>query len=276
MMSKRERRTIGLLIGLWITAVSGWVLSSESGKSDKGKAEASSEDEAQSTDTFKETESSDDDDSTNEDSVDANSADDESSKEGAKKERQKGEKWGGRLRDHAKQGFVNILAGTGYFLVAPYEKDDPEKRCGNDAEDPTRGEPVCSGRVGWHLDMLAGYGIKRGLELFLMFRLGLEQPDSNGLMNQPKTRQIGLGIKVFTPKDGFFKLGFGVAPLIDFSDRGESVDILADLVIHVPIQALFDIFPWFGAYAQIAPNISFIQEFRVEFTGGVGVQGRFP
>lgn len=187
-----------------------------------------------------------------------------------------GDKWGGRLRDHAKQGFVNILAGTGYYLVAPYDKDNPDKMCAVDAEDPTKGEPLCSGRVGWHMDFLAGYGLKPGFELFMMFRLGLERPDSGGLINQPKTRQLGIGIKVYTPKDGFFKLGFGVAPLFDFSDRGGSVGITNDFVIHVPIQALFDIFPWFGAYAQIAPNLSFISEFKVEFTGGIGLQGRFP
>lgn len=189
---------------------------------------------------------------------------------------QKGDKWGGRLRDHAKQGFVNVLAGTGYYLVAPYDKDDPDKMCAVDAEDPSKGEPICSGRAGWHMDFLAGYGLKPGFELFTMFRLGLERPDSNGLINQPKTRQLGIGIKVYTPKDGFFKLGFGIAPLIDFSDRGGDVGIRPDLVIHVPIQALFDIFPWFGAYAQIAPNLSFIAEFKLEFTGGIGLQGRFP
>ena len=185
-------------------------------------------------------------------------------------------KWSGRLRDHAKQGFFNILVGSGYFLVAPYDKDDPDKRCADSEDEPGQGEPLCGGRVGWHLDMLAGYGLKPGLELFLMFRLGLERPDGNGLMNQPKTRQLGVGIKVYTPKDGFFKMGFGVAPLFDFSNRGGNIGVTNDLVLHVPIQALFDIYPWFGAYAQVAPNLSFIQEFRVEFTGGIGLQGRFP
>lgn len=193
-----------------------------------------------------------------------------------KKKIPKRAQWGGRLRDHAKQGFFNLLVGTGYYLVAPYSKDDPDKRCADDKQDPSKGEPLCSGRVGWHLDMLAGYGLKAGLELFLMFRLGLERPDSKGLLNQPKTRQLGAGIKVYTPKDGFFKLGFGVAPLFDFSDRGGDVGVRQDFVIHVPVQAQFDIFPWFGAYAQIAPNISFIAEFKIEFTGGIGVQGRFP
>ncbi len=190
-------------------------------------------------------------------------------------ENQKGRKWGGRLRDHAKQGFVNILAGTGYYLVVPYDKDNPNKMCARDEENTEEGRAYCSARVGWHLDFLGGYAFKPGFELFLMFRLGLERPDSNGLINQPKTRQLGLGVKVFTPKDGFFKLGIGIAPLVDFSDRG-AAGIRPDLVIHVPIQALFDIFPWFGAYAQIAPNFSFIAEFKVEFTGGIGVQGRFP
>jgi hypothetical protein len=186
-----------------------------------------------------------------------------------------GEKWGGRKRDHGKQGFANILAGTGYFMVAPYSKDDPNKRCADDPDDPTRGEPLCSGRSGWHLDMLLGYGLKPGLELYAIFRLGLEQPSGDGLQHQPKVRQVGAGIKIYTPKDGLFKLAFGVAPLFDFSNRG-GIDLRPDFVIHVPIAAHFDILPWFAAYAQLSPNLSFVAEFRLEFTGGIGVQGRFP
>ena len=187
------------------------------------------------------------------------------------------EKWGGKKRDHAKQGFVSIMPGTGYFLVAPYDKDALNRRCQNSEDNPgPEGEPVCSGRSGWHLDMSAGYGLKPGLELFLLFRLGLERPDNDGLLNQPKARQLGLGVKIYSPKDGFFKIGFGAALLVDFSDHGPAAGVRNDLVIHVPIQAQFDIFPWFGPYAQISPNISFISEFRLEFTGGIGVQGRFP
>jgi hypothetical protein len=186
-----------------------------------------------------------------------------------------GEKWGGRKRDHGKQGFVNLLVGTGYFLVAPYSKDDENKRCADDPDNPGRGEPLCSGRSGWHLDMLAGYGLKPGFELFAIFRLGLEQPSGDGLKHQPKVRQVGAGLKIYTPKDGLFKLAFGVAPLFDFSNRGD-IGVRPDFVIHVPIAAHFDILPWFAAYAQVSPNLSFIAEFRLEFTGGIGVQGRFP
>ena len=182
-----------------------------------------------------------------------------------------------RKTDHAKQGFFSIMPGTGYFLVAPYDKNAWDKRCQDNKDEPLEeGEPVCSGRSGWHLDMLAGYGLKPGLELYLMFRLGLERPDNNGLLNQPLTRNIGLGIKVYNPKDGFFKIGFGAALLVAFSDHGARAGRRNDLIIHVPIQAQFDVLPWLGPYAQIAPNVSFISEFRLEFTGGIGVQARFP
>ena len=187
------------------------------------------------------------------------------------------EKWNGKKRDHSKQGFVSIMPGTGYFLVAPYDKDPLNKRCKNSEDDPVNeGEPVCSGRSGWHLDMLGGYGLKPGLELLLMFRLGLERPDSDGLLNQPKARQLGAGIKVYNPKDGLFKIGFGAVLLVDFSDHGARAGRRNDLIVHVPIQAQFDLMPWLGPYIQIAPNISFISEFRLEFTGGIGIQARFP
>jgi hypothetical protein len=198
--------------------------------------------------------------------------------EGGEEEGEGGEeegKWGERKRDHERQGFANILVGTGYFMVVPWDKDDPEKRCATKPDEPNRGEPICSGRSGWHLDMLLGYGLKPGFELFAIFRLGLEQPSGNGLEHQPKVRQVGAGLKIYTPKDGLFKLAFGVAPLFDFSNRG-NIDVRPDFVIHVPIAAHFDIFPWFGAYAQVSPNFSFVSEFRLEFTGGIGVQGRFP
>ncbi|MCP4674824.1 MAG: hypothetical protein GY854_04785 [Deltaproteobacteria bacterium] len=186
-----------------------------------------------------------------------------------------------RTRDHGRQGFVNLLVGTGFFLVAPYDdnKDDENKMCklkedGNG--DEIEGEPVCTGRSGFHLDMLGGYGVLPGFEVFAIFRLGLEQPSGDGLLNQPKIRQIGAGVKIYSPKDGLFKIGIGVAPLFDFSNHGGGANIGYDFIIHVPIQAQFDFVPWFGAYAQVSPNISFVSEFRLEFTGGIGVQGRFP
>lgn len=178
------------------------------------------------------------------------------------------------LRDHAKQGFVNLLFGTGWFIVAPYDKDDVSKRCAvTSGTNGTEGEPVCTGRSGFHFDVLGGYGVLPGLEVFLIARLAAERPDGE---NMPKTRQLGAGVKIYSPKNGFFKIGFGIAPLFDFSDRPKGADIGYDFVIHVPIQAQFDIVRWFGAYAQLSPNISFISEFKLEFTGGIGVQGRFP
>jgi hypothetical protein len=54
------------------------------------------------------------------------------------------------------------------------------------------------------------------------------------------------------------------------------VDVGYDLVIHVPIAFHFDFVEWVGAYLQIAPNISFFSEFRLDISAAVGVQGRFP
>ena len=192
-----------------------------------------------------------------------------------------GERWDGRLRDHHKQGFVNINVGTGYFFVAPYEKNNPDKMCeqiesGDAGGDAGEGEPVCGGRSGFFLEFLGGYGLKPGFELLAIFRLGVEQPTKGGLLNQPKVRQFGVGLKFYNPDDGLIKLGVGVAPLFDFSNRGENVPRRFDLIIHVPILLQFDVFPWFGPYAQAGVNVSFISEFRFEITGAIGVQGRFP
>jgi hypothetical protein len=178
-----------------------------------------------------------------------------------------------RARDHHFQGFANALIGTGWFMVAPYDKNDPEKMCAvTPGTEGAEGEPVCTGRSGFHIDMLGGFGLLPGFEIFAIFRLGLERPAGE---NMPKTRQIGAGVKIYSPKDGLFKIGFGVAPLFDFSNRG-GADLGYDFVIHVPIQAQFDFNPWIGAYLQVSPNISFVSEFRLEFTGGIGAQGRFP
>ena len=78
----------------------------------------------------------------------------------------------------------------------------------------------------------------------------------------------------YSPSDGLFKIAFGVAPLFDFTAR--ETDTKYDFLIHVPIAAHFDFVPWFGAYIQAAPNISFISEFKLDVTFGLGVQGRFP
>ena len=93
-------------------------------------------------------------------------------------------------------------------------------------------------------------------------------------------RQLGAGVKVYSPRDGLFKIGIGVAPLFDFSKHvsidHRSVDLGYDFVIHVPIDFQFDIVRWVGVYAQLAPNVSFVTEFRFDIALGLGVQGRFP
>ncbi|MDD5309578.1 MAG: hypothetical protein PHU25_19850 [Deltaproteobacteria bacterium] len=178
-----------------------------------------------------------------------------------------------RPRDHAVQGFVNVYAGTGWYMVAPYDKNDEDKACSERKPDDSgqlAGDPVCTGRSGVTLDILGGYGVLPGFEVFVMFRQGLESP----ALARPRGEQIGAGVKIYSPSDGLFKIGFGVAPLFDFS--GRKADLGYDFVVHVPIQAQFDFVPWFGAYVQVAPNISFITEFRLDITGGLGVQGRFP
>jgi hypothetical protein len=172
------------------------------------------------------------------------------------------------IRDHRFQGFVNILFGWGWYMVAPYDKNDPAKACGYDSNGDS--EPLCTGRSAMHLDFLAGFGVKKGLELVVMYRQGVEQPS----VGQPQPRFIGGGIKVYKPADGLFKMGFGVIPLFDFSKRTSGTT--GDFVIHIPILAQFDIVRWFGAYAQMAPNISFISEFKFDINFGIGVQGRFP
>lgn len=173
-------------------------------------------------------------------------------------------------RDHKFQGVVNITTGTGWYMVAPYDKNDPGKACGVDENG--EGEPVCTGRSTWYLDFLGGFGVRPGMELVLMYRQGVE---SAGLGN-PQTRRFGAGVKFYKPADTFFKIGFGIIPLFDFSKRQTGSDEKGDFVIHIPILAQFDIIRWFGAYAQVAPNISFVSEFRFDINFGFGVQARFP
>jgi hypothetical protein len=175
-------------------------------------------------------------------------------------------------RDHYFQGFVNLTFGTGWFLVAPYNKNDEDEACSEvtmDQGEPD-GDPVCFGRSTMHLDILGGFAPLGGFEVFVMTRLGLEAPTRA----RDQSRWIGAGVKKYTPEEGLFKIGIGIAPLFAFS--GTNVDVGYDFVIHVPIAFHFDFVKWFGAYLQIAPNISFVTEFRLDISGGIGVQGRFP
>ena len=173
-------------------------------------------------------------------------------------------------RDHKFQGVVNITTGTGWYMVAPYDKDNETKACGYNEDG--EGEPVCTGRASWYMDFLAGFGVRPGLELLFMYRQGAESP---GLGN-PQTRRIGGGFKIYRPSDSLIKMGFGLIPLIDFSERPAGADTTIDFVIHIPILLQVDVMRWFGAYAQVAPNISFISEFRFDINFGIGIQGRFP
>jgi len=183
------------------------------------------------------------------------------------------------LRDHDKQGFVNVAFGTGFYLVAPKEKNNELRACGTkeqSGDNGYEGEPICVGRSSMHLEFLGGYGVKPRFEVFLIFRLGLESPEPG----RPQPLQLGAGVKIYSPADGLFKIGIGIAPLFDFSKHATpghpSVDFGYDFVIHVPIQFQFDIVRWFGVYAELAPNISFVTEVRFDISAGIGVQGRFP
>jgi hypothetical protein len=183
------------------------------------------------------------------------------------------------LRDHAKQGFVNVGFGTGFYLVAPKEKNNELRACGTkeqSGETGYEGEPICVGRSSAHLEFLGGYGVLPRFEVFAIFRLGLEAAEPG----RTRPLQVGAGVKVYSPADGLFKIGIGIAPLFDFSQHATpghpSVDFGYDFVIHVPIQFQFDIVRWVGVYAELAPNISFITEFRLDISAGIGVQGRFP
>jgi hypothetical protein len=179
------------------------------------------------------------------------------------------------LRNHDKQGFVNVAFGTGFYLVAPKDKNDPLRACGFN-EGGSDGKAVCVDRSSMRLELLGGYGVLPRFEVFAIFRLGLEAP-APGRIDE---RQIGAGVRVYSPADGLFKIGIGIAPLFDFSEHaspGHShVDRGYDFVIHVPIQFQFDIVRWVGVYAELAPNISFVTEFRLDISAGIGVQGRFP
>jgi len=179
-------------------------------------------------------------------------------------------------RDHDKQGFVDVLFGTGFYLVAPKDKNDPEHMCGHSEEEEGEGTALCTGRSAMHLEFLGGYGVLPRFEVFAIFRLGVESPEPGRVAQ----RQLGAGVKVYSPKDGLFKIGIGVAPLFDFSKHvdinGGKADLGYDFIIHVPIDFQFDIVRWVGVYAQIAPNVSFLTEFRFDIAFGLGVQARFP
>ncbi|MCU0665033.1 MAG: hypothetical protein MUC50_22260 [Myxococcota bacterium] len=183
----------------------------------------------------------------------------------------KPEKWGGRGLDHKMQGSVDLLVGTAFFLVAPYDKDDPDRMCGPDksTHDTSDGAAVCTGLSAWHVDVSGGFAPLPGFEVFAIARLGLGSSDRY----TPNTRQLGLGIKGYTPSESLFKLSVGIAPLFDFSQRRSEEK---DFGIFVPLAAHFDFLPWLGSYIQTAPIFSFVSEFRLELSVGLGVQGRFP
>ncbi|MBN2719333.1 MAG: hypothetical protein JXX14_26015 [Deltaproteobacteria bacterium] len=173
-------------------------------------------------------------------------------------------------RDHKFQGVVNITTGTGWYMVAPYDKNDPHKACGYNEDDES--EPVCTGRSSWYMDFLGGFGVRPGLELVLMFRQGVEGAE----LGSPQTRRFGGGFKIYKPSDTLVKMGFGIIPLFDFSERHPQSDAANDFVIHIPILLQVDVVRWLGVYAQVAPNMSFISEFRFDINFGIGIQGRFP
>ena len=172
------------------------------------------------------------------------------------------------IRDHHRQGNINLLFGAGWYFAAPYDKNDPAKACGYDK----RGESqaVCSAASALHLDILGGYGLTPGIELLVLYRQGLQSAE----LGRPLLRLLGAGVRFYVPAASLFKMGVGVVPMVDLSKRLHSD--ARDFLLHIPISAQWDFVRWFGLYLQVAPNFSFVSEFRFDLTYGLGVQGRFP
>ncbi|MBW2277336.1 MAG: hypothetical protein JRF63_07580, partial [Deltaproteobacteria bacterium] len=104
-------------------------------------------------------------------------------------------------RDHYFQGFVNVTFGTGWYLVGPYDKNNPDKACSEveyDENGDPDGDPVCFGRSTMHLDILGGFAPLSGFEVFVMTRLGLE----SATLARDQSRWIGAGVKKYTPEEG--------------------------------------------------------------------------
>jgi hypothetical protein len=166
--------------------------------------------------------------------------------------------------DHRFQVGLGVRVGTGYRVIAPYDKEF----CG-EKDDSGNPKSVCGQRLPFFLELSPSFGITTSLELLVDIRLYLEEDftGTNAFFVAP-------GLKYYMDPESWFKF-YGTAQIVfenqeQLSDNIPSFDIGGRFALGVH----FDIVRYVGLYVQggIIGSFNRWLSFVVDFAGGLQVR----
>jgi hypothetical protein len=178
---------------------------------------------------------------------------------------------------HLGQAMLSLRTAVGLRALVPYDgadfcgESDPQTSSGNAA--------VCTGRAPMSLDLEAGYGVDRKVDLLLELRIGLESDfGATSASDGPRMFHLAPGARFFFSDSPTMKL-FTTAQLVldfagyeDLAGEGRGVDV----GVRNMNGLWFDIKDNYSAYVYVGEVLTFARWLRFELEGGVGVAYRYP
>jgi len=165
--------------------------------------------------------------------------------------------------DHRYQFGAAVRLGSGYRVIAPYEKEF----CGQ------ADKSVCGGMYPLYLEISPSFGITGALEVLIDFRLPLDAPDYTGT----KGFFFSPGIKYYTSPESLFKFYLTGQVVFEFQsvDHRGAADLASfDFGVRSAMGLQFDLLRYVGLFAQAGVVFGFSRwfTFLADFAGGVQVR----
>ncbi|HSN24791.1 MAG TPA: hypothetical protein VLT45_00855 [Kofleriaceae bacterium] len=178
---------------------------------------------------------------------------------------------------HKGQFGLSARLSMGAEAVATY---DSKYYCGTvDATAANGNAPVCAGRSPFSLDLEAGYGVAKSIELTLEMRLGLEKEfGASPNLDGPRRFWIAPGARFFFSEAARTRLFVQPEVVFDFTgfkdaagnSRGNDFGFRG-------LQGIWlDVHKTYGMYAFVGETLEFVRWIDAGFEAGVGFQGRYP
>jgi hypothetical protein len=174
--------------------------------------------------------------------------------------------------DHRRQfGFSGRLAFR-MRGIATYEDTD---YCGErSTESDTGNAAVCLGR-----DLETSYGVGKGKELILEFRLGLERDFGRvPVVRGPRQLFLSPGMRFFFSQGKNVQLFTTIQGVLDFTgyDKPTGEGRGVDYGLRNLSGVWFDVHDAYGFYFFVGETVTFSRWLLGELELGVGFQGRYP
>jgi hypothetical protein len=179
---------------------------------------------------------------------------------------------------HKGQLGISPRLAYGVRGIATY---DNKIYCGKlDPQEATGNASVCTGRSPLSLDLEAGYGVAKHIELVLELRLGLEKDfgSTSAMDNGPRQLALSPGARFFFSEAEHLKLFVEPLLVLDFTGYKDATGNARgnDIGVRGLEGVWLDLHRTYGIYFFVGETAEFSRWLEAEFAAGFGFQGRYP